>query len=71
MWVEVMYSSMKSSNNKTKLIVKDTNYNLSIIINSIKTNKDRMSFEPKEEKREDVIEFYRILEGSSTSQSRC
>lgn len=71
MWVEVMYSSMKSSNNKTKLIVKDTNYNLSIIINSIKTNKDRMSFEPKEEKREDVIEFYRILEGSSTGQSRC
>lgn len=57
MWVEVMYSSMKSSNNKTKLIVKDTNYNLSIIINSIKTSKDRMSFEPKEEKREDVIEF--------------
>lgn len=57
MWVEVMYSSMKSSNNKTKLIVKDTNYNLSIIINSIKTNKDRMSFEPREEKRGDVIEF--------------
>lgn len=57
MWVKVMYSSMKSSNNKTKLIVKDTNYNLSIIINSIKTNKDRMSFEPREEKRGDVIEF--------------